>query len=258
MNAEEPASNCSEAAMLPANKQAKWIILLLLTFTVCFLPLFYLRREWQITELAAYALPALTVIALLLAIRITREGTADAPLWVLLPGLLFIMGGAVFDMVATVIHTPDLNLEQNPIARTLLDSGHSVPFVYSYALVCQSLCIGFIGILWAGLLRHRHSIRDSVSGHHSFVAFVKAANGGSNLSWRQFLMPMRVSELPHAYHVLWLTVVVLVAMSAYRWYLGLEWFGIHYGAGVWIATAAVLLGLTLYLAWLWRANLPTE
>ena len=259
MNAREP-SNCSELATLPANKQAKLLVILLLVFTVCFLPLFYLRREWAVAITAAYTLPVLLIAGLLLAVRIARAGTAIAPLSILIPGLVFIIGGAAFDMAATVVHTPDLSLEQNPIARTLLDSGHGVSFVYVYALLCQSLYVGFIAVLWSGLLRHRANLRDSVGGCRTFLEFAKAASGGSRLSWRQWILPMRLSELPRAYHLLWMTVVILVAMSAYRWYLGLEWFGIHYGARVWISTIAAVAGLVVYFGWLWRATtcVPAE
>jgi hypothetical protein len=66
-------------------------------------------------------------------------------------------------------------------------------------------------------------------------------------------MPLRRNELPRAYHLLWLMAVILIAASVYRWYLGMEWYGILPGIGIWVGSIAVILGLAVYFGWLWRA-----
>lgn len=243
----------SKATSLPARGQAKALVLLLLAVNFGLIPLFYFRRDSPAAVFGDYALPALLVMGLILAIQIARVGTATLSPAIFLPGLLFIIGGAVFDMTATILHTPDLSQEQNPIARTLLDGGHSTFFVYSYGFICQSLYLAFVAVLWLGLLRHRRSIVDSIRGSRTFLESVKAATGGRELSWRQWCLPLHLSELPESYHLLWLIVIIVVASSVDRWYLGLEWFGVVSGIRLWVGTVAVIVGLTVHFVSLWRA-----
>lgn len=246
---------CTDVIALPASRQAKaLVLLLLLADTLCLLPLYYMQQDWPAAVIAAYALPAVLVVALILAIAIAKAGEATLPPGILLLGLLLIVGGAAFDMTATVIHSPYLSQEQNAIARSLLDGGHDVSFVYGYAVICQSLYVAFIATLWIGLLRHRTTILNSTRGSRTFPELVKAATGGSELSWRQWCLPQRLSELPRAYHLLWMIAVILVAGSVYRWYLGFEWYGVFPGFALWIQVAAVAVGLSLYFRWLWRAT----
>jgi hypothetical protein len=158
----------SDVAVLPASRQASLLVLLLTAGYLGLAPLFYWRRESIATVAAAYVLPALLVVALVLATKIARAGADKLPQGILIAGLLLIIAGAAFDMIATVVHTPDLSQEQNVIARTLLDSGHGVVFVIAYALFCQLFYVGFITTLWIGLLRHRRNILESLHGSYTF------------------------------------------------------------------------------------------
>jgi hypothetical protein len=237
----------------PGNREAKALLILSLPAALAGLVVFYSRPDPQRQVLLAYAMPAVLVAALALAAALARLGTAPVPWALFLLGLAFIVGGAALDITATVIHTPDLGQEQNPIARALLDSGHGVDLVYAYAAVCQSLYMAFLGCSWLGLLRHRRAILDSVRGSRTFLELVKAATGGSGLTWRQWCLPLRLSELPQAYHLFWLVAVLAIASSLDRWYLGMEWYGLLSG-GRWAAFAAALTaGPALYFLWLWLA-----
>jgi hypothetical protein len=245
---------------LPGNHDAKLLLLLALSAALGALLVFYARPDLPAAVPTAYAVPAVLAAALVLAVRVARAGTASVPWVPLLLGLAFIVGGAALDITATLAHTPDLSQEQNPIARVLLDSGHSVSFVYWYGAVCQPLYLAFVACLWVGLLRHRHSIRDSVRGSQTFLQLMKAATGGRTLTWRQWCLPLRLSELPNAYHLLWALAVLLVAGSMDRWYLGAEWYGLLHGARWVIISVSVAGGFALYFVWLWRAvrNLPAD
>jgi hypothetical protein len=130
--------------------------------------------------------------------------------------------------------------------------------VYAYALICQSLYVAVIVFLWAGLLRHRFSLVDSIRGSQSFLESVKAATGGSSLSWRQWCLPLRLSDLPRPYHLLWMIAVILVAESANRWYLGFEWFGVLPGVRLWVGITAAIVALVVYFVWLWRSARSTS
>jgi hypothetical protein len=245
---------------LPGNHDAKVLLLLVLTAALAILVVFYARPELPAALPIAYAVPGILVAALVLAIRVARAGTASASWVPLLLGLAFIVGGAALDITATVTHTPDLSQERNPIVRVLLNGGHGVSFVYWYGLICQPLYLAFVAVLWVGLLRHRRSILDSVRGAQTFLQLVKAATGGSRLTWRQWCLPLRLSELPNAYHLLWVLAVAAVAGSMDRWYLGVEWYGFLPGARWLVVPASVAGGLGIYFVWLWRAvrSLPAE
>jgi hypothetical protein len=203
---------------------------------------------------AAYALPPLLAVCLILAVRLARLGTASIPAFALMLGAAWVMGGAALDITATLIHTPDLRREANPIARALLDSGHALPFVFGYAFVGQGLYVLLLCVLWAGLLRHRADLALSLRAYPSPLLFVKAATGGAELTWRQWLLPLRMSELPRSYYALWTIAVIMLAGVADRWFLGLEWFGLVPHVRVFVVVVAIAIGLACYLRWLWYAS----
>ena len=163
--------------------------------------------------------------------------------------MVFIVVGACFDMTATLLHAPDLSNEANPVARALLDSAHPLWSVLLYGALCQSLWLLTVCLLWAALLRHRLTIIDSLRDATSCWQFIKCLTGGARLSWRQWLFPFRISELPDMYFYVWFVAVVFVSGSIDRWYLGLEWFGLLIGYRFHVLITGILLGLTAYVTW---------
>lgn len=192
--------------------------------------------------------------ALPLSAALAWHGPARAPSGPLAAGVTFIAGGAAFDVGATLWHTPDLAQEANVVARTLLDSGHSVGFVLAAAGVAQFALTAALICAWVGLLRHRNLILTEVPIGGAVLPTLKAATGGASLTWRQWLLPLGFAELPGAYHLWWATAVVLVGGSASRWYLGLEWFGLvpsDWASGQLVVVAVgCTAGLSAYVLWL--------
>jgi hypothetical protein len=242
----------TESQPLPGHRAARALLLLFCAGAVGILPLVCFRPDLPAAAPAAYAIPVFLAVLLALAVGVERAGPASAPWWAVLLGVAYIVGGAALDITATVVHTPDLSLEQNPIARLLLDGGHSVAFVYGYAAVCQSLDLAFVSCLWIGLLRHRCAILESLRGSQTLLQVFKGATGGAKLTWRQWCLPLRLSDLPSAYHLLWLLTVAMVAGSMERWYLGAEWYGFLPGARWVVVSGSVSAGLVFYLLWLWQ------
>lgn len=214
---------------------------------------YYIRPElgWQIP--VAYLTPIILLPSLIVGVKLARMGTASAPVSIMMLGVLYIVSGPVFDIAATLIHSPNLDNEANPIARVLLDGGHSVVFLYCFGFICQSLWVGFLSTLWVGLLRHRFQMVDMVRESQNFPQLVKGATGGATLTWRQWLFPLRWSEMPHAYGFFWILAVVLISDSNYRWYLGFTWFGLFPGMDWFVILGGIVLALSLYLYWLWLA-----
>jgi len=121
-------------------------------------------------------------------------------------------GGAVFDVFATVIHSPSLIQEFNPVARLLLDSGHSTGFVYAYGGFCQIAFATLVCLLWAGFLRHRQSIVNSVRESTSLMQLLKALNWRSRIDLAPVAVSVEDIRIPDFSYYVW----VFTAMSVCR------------------------------------------
>src|SRR5688572_23529072 len=119
----------------------------------------------------AFVLPVLLAISVYLAGKLVRSGESSANSIWLLAGLAFIIGGAMFDIAATIYHSPDLSSEANPVARALLDSGYSVTLVYVLGGLCQGLYILLLCLLWMGLLKHWGFLLAALHNEHAPMAF---------------------------------------------------------------------------------------
>jgi hypothetical protein len=165
---------------------------------------------------------------LLGSIGILKAGREQVAVRWLIAGWAFIIGGVTFDIAATLIHTPDLANEMNPIARLLLDSNYSLAFVYAYSALMQTIIVVDLCILWAVFLRHRRSWMEEsfCRDGRSFGRFIKTATGGGQLTWRQWLLPCSPRELPRGYEICLIVIPLLMVGTVARWYYGFQWFGI--------------------------------
>lgn len=215
---------------------------------------------WRLHLYTAYALPVIGLLALLLLDRLVSQGETRLPTAVSLGGGAFIVGGAILDIAVTVAYCPDLSMEGNPYVRVLLDSEHSLAFVYLHALVTQSLYITLFCGLWLGFLKHRRTIALTIAAGapETLLQFVKAATGGAHLTVRQWLLPIRPSEIPLVYHYIWLIAIPIVfGISLFRWYAALEWLGIVEPDST--TRAAIILhgvfsSLVVYFVAMWRLS----
>lgn len=213
--------------------------------------------EFQSLRLwGAYALPAIALAIGVLGCRLARQAPPLEHYSALIAGLLYIGGGTIFDLYATYVHSPALDDEANAALRALLDSSHSLRVVYVYALLTNAVCLGTLAVLWWAFLRHQRIMIETAAAaaQRSWWKFLKAGTGGAELTWRQWLLPMRYSEMPQLYYWVWPIVAsMLFASSTVRWYAGLEWFEI---VRVTDRNRVIILGLTssvpglIYFAWL--------
>jgi hypothetical protein len=212
-----------------------------------------IQQRWRV--LAAYLLPLPSAAALVCLLLLFRAGTGKLSWPFFLIGAAYLLGGIAFDILATVVHTPDLSDECNPIARALLDSDQGLAVVYAYGAIMQALLAVAGCTLWGAFLRHRDTwLRTTwASDPRSFLQFLKAALGGARMSWRQFFLPLTLSEVKlfSFYHVFWLFVPLMLGGTVERWYLGCSWFRLlpdvdHY----WVLAGGLLLGLVAFLVWL--------
>ena len=209
----------------------------------------------------AFLLPILLGAVVVLGLRLIYAGESRLPPGWLIAGWLVTVSGIVADMAATVAVTLNLEREGNPVARTLLDNGYSVGFVYAYGIFAQGLLAATVCVLWAALLAHRDAIIESARADRprSRPNFVKAALGGSGLTWRQCFFPMKASEFPRSYQGVFLATACLMGTGFFRWYLALAWMGFcPFGHSVVVTTTSVAVCLVVYLVWILRHYKPIE
>ena len=126
-------------------------------------------------------------------------------------------------------------------------------FVYVYGSVSQLLYLILVCVLWATFLRHRRTLIASAMSAKpkSGLDFIKAATGGAHLSWRQYFLPLKLSELPKSYHLVLLIAVTLTGSMTFNWYLGLSWIGVIPASHTVAVIVCITLSVTVYVIWLW-------
>jgi hypothetical protein len=131
--------------------------------------------------------------------------------------------------------------------------------VVIYGAVAQSLLAILIVTLWAGFLKHRQVIVDSaiISNEKTALDFFKAATGGSDLTWRQYLIPLQMTDLPKAYHFVWFLAVGFVVLILHHWFAGFGWLGYQVPDYIVLITA-VCTAFIGYFIWLRRKFIDSK
>ena len=201
-----------------------------------------------------FLLPIVLIYGIVLAIRIYQASNTPLPIVPFLSGALFLAGGAAFDGIVTLVKSPTLTREANPIARSLLDSGFSPNLVILHGVISQIAFVAFVCILWAAFLKHKEIFIALVNSKNekSRLGFFKAAFGGAHLSWRQFLVPYNFSEFPTSYYMVWLVPVCFIGGGLYRWYAGLNWLGFPHFPVALPISIAIGVPFISYIIWLWN------
>jgi hypothetical protein len=202
-----------------------------------------------------YLLPLPAALLLFLAICLDLQGTKHVSDLALVGGIAFIVSGIVFDVTATVVHSPDLEREGNPVARVLLDSRHQLKIVYIYGLTGQTLIGLILCTWWAAFLAHQQVWLNRVMAlePRSFLDFLRYAIGGGELTWRQILFAL---DLPSLYRTCyyWSWIIgpsLILSMTAARFYVGLKWFELVPDfSPYWVWLGCLILTVIIYIVWL--------
>jgi len=234
------------------NPYAKQFLVFFMSLAILILLSLYLQAFESILIPLTYILPLSLAYGIVLGIMIYRKAIDPLPITPFVLGFLFMAGGAALDGIATLVNSPTLDREGNPISRVLLDSGHSVSFVIAYGILAQVLWVILICILWAAFLKHKNAYLALVKEKNARSGwdFIKAALGGAHLSWRQFLLPLKIKEFPTSYYWFWMFPVLFVGISLHRWYLGFVWMGMINFSSFGVALISSVLAFVAYLVWL--------
>lgn len=232
----------------------KWLFLLIGVGVIGLVSTHFLQVAEAPRLIVVYLMPVLLLVALVFSVKLCKQAPASTSRFLLVIGLFSILGGAAFDMIATVLHSPTLASEGNVVAVGLFKTGHSIQFVYVYGLICQAQIAATGGFLWVAFVKHRPILLTLMfsSQPESFWEFIKSCSGGQYLTWRQFLLPVSLKELfsYKPYPLFWFGVVLLACGSLHRWYLGLEWFELVPWMGGKSVIPVMLLAVVIYVIWL--------
>ncbi len=172
----------------------------------------------------------------------------------LLAGAIFIVGGAAFDIYATLHHSPDLEHEANPLARTLLDEGLAPATVLMLGGIGQA-CLVFTSLMiWMNLVIRFKWYEGKIgtserSGLAGKVLLVNRMFGAPDNGLAS-LLGMRTDP-----EVLICGVgFLMLPLYAYRWYLGLEWFGLVPISRIVVPVSLVVLALAVQFIWATRMS----
>ena len=245
-------------ATFPGEKTAWWLFGLILAAQAWALGVFVHGGLARFAVPTAYAAPLVLAALLALAVSLARKGPARAPLWAVLAVVVLNFGGTSFDMIATVVHTPDLAREGNVFARAMLDSGAPVAFVYAYSILAKGLLATLECTLWVGLLKHRALILESLRRPMGPLQFLKAVVGAAHMRWYTllFFVPLRRSTLPSIHMLIWLIAVLSLGSGVQGFCLGLQWCELTPRIHIPVTLAAMGVFVVIYLVWLWRASRP--
>lgn len=168
-------------------------------------------------------------------------------------GCIFMVGGAFFDIAATIYHTPDLKREANPIVRFLFSNGFSISFIYIYGIIAQFLTILWSGFLWAAFIRHRTLWLNTVMllKPKSFSAFIRFSFSGKPLGIIDFLIPFGKGRSKKISFIFWIIIPTVVGIYLHRWLLGFHWFKLltdipKYEGGIF----GIIIAYVIFFIWL--------
>ncbi|MEL1265177.1 hypothetical protein [Pseudoxanthomonas putridarboris] len=183
------------------------------------------------------------IMAAWFALGFVVRGSKPGRPWLLLGGLLVIVGGAGFDVCATLIHSPDLSREANPVARTLLASGLNASSVVAIGVLAQVLLVAICCFVWMNFVARLEWYKVEIARDDGRPIATKML-GISGRGWGAILAgkidpPLFVSGIAPA----------ILAVFAYRTYLALEWFGSVPISRLFVPL--MLLAIALLLQWVW-------
>jgi hypothetical protein len=202
---------------------------------------------------AAYVLVGGLFLEIFLIYEFSRRGRGPVPIFLLITGWAYVLGGIGLDVGMTLVKTPDLALESNLVARVFLDSGYPLQHIRIFAFVAQVGLAVMACVAWAAFLRHRGTL----------VALALALrpqtfNEFTNAAVRGVLRPTPLISRAgitfprfNWYRLGCLALVAWVGSHLYRWYCGLEWAGLVPARRPVIAIVAGSVGVAYFYLWLW-------
>lgn len=196
---------------------------------------------------------ALAVSALLLM----RHGQKNNLRQLAWGGAFVIAAGIWSDVLATVVNTPDMAREGNPIIIFLRESGFSLWLQYLTGFTAQFLLTVISCALWVAFIRHVPLYKALLLAMHpqSLIEFMWAALGG-----RTYFSKIEKIKISRSYRLMWWLVLPLI-MPFGRFSAALEWMKVIPHASFLIPLIVLLqsgFSLVLLFGWLFYTYLENR
>jgi len=173
-----------------------------------------------------YLVIPLSTVFWVLAVRLVRWGPDRPGTAALVIGWVVLVGVVAMDVGATLVKTPKLVFEGNPMIRLLIDHGPGLSWGRTFLITIGAMSAGIHCTLWLALLRHRKVwLASSLRGGKSFGAVVvKAATGLPPARFRRLAGHLTRTEVRRAlYHMIWVLALVRFGAQLHRGFVGLRW-----------------------------------
>lgn len=133
-------------------------------------------------------------------------------------GVVLVFLGSAIDMMVTVICSPDLIEEGNPVLVALLNNNFSLQSVYLFTLSYQLLKVTITLFLWSSFLKAYARILKLIP-QKNFFTTTRWLLGAGKMSWSDFFLSKNIQ-----YELLVPSLIFVVSMSnIFHWYVALEW-----------------------------------
>lgn len=136
-------------------------------------------------------------------------------------GMALVIGSSIIDMAVTVMYSPDLSREGNPIVLMLFDLQAPLWFVYLFELMFNILFMTLVLVLWACFLKSYPKMLETIP-YKNFITTFRWIMGAGNISLLDWFLCRKVDF----YHMISLVTLMLVMGYFLRLYAALEWLSI--------------------------------
>lgn len=141
--------------------------------------------------------------------------------YAVLAGMVISVGGSILDMAVTVIYSPDLSEEGNPVIVALLNSQFSLKSIYISMLCYQILKVSISLYCWFNFLKIYPKILKKIP-YVNFYTTLKWLFGAQKMS---FLDTVIGRNIDYNFLIAGMFFIIF-SMNIIHWYAALEWLEI--------------------------------
>jgi len=196
----------------------KKITISFLAFALITLVLFF-EPKGTIGLVSVFLILFNSIYILYYSLKLFRLLSIPTKKYPFLIGTFVILGGALIDIVVTIIYSPDLKEEGNPIILTLLNLDWPLWSIYLFCALLQIVILSYTLILWANFIKMYPSMIRSIPYKNLFTTYKWLSGAGQQKNFLDVLLNRKFDYTFFMFTIMFL----LVLMHINRWYFAMEW-----------------------------------